>query len=148
MFDRLLVPIAADSPNRSVGTYALEIAAAFDADVLIASVLDSPQQRDQLRANQEDEANEMAQPVVRMFEDHGLRAEVEITDGEAEEQITGLIETRDIDLVVMGTHGRSGVDRMLLGSVAESVIRNSPVPVLAVTPDAAATVDVAGADHA
>jgi nucleotide-binding universal stress UspA family protein len=46
------------------------------------------------------------------------------------EQILLAIETRGADLVVMGTHGRRGIQRALLGSVAETVLRRSPVPVL------------------
>ncbi|MFB6197729.1 MAG: universal stress protein [Halobacteriaceae archaeon] len=41
-------------------------------------------------------------------------------------------EDHDVDLIVMGSHGRSGVSRVLLGSVAETVVRRSPVPVLVV----------------
>ena len=43
--------------------------------------------------------------------------------------VVGYAETHDVDHVVMGSHGRSGVTRILLGSVAETVIRRSPVPV-------------------
>lgn len=49
------------------------------------------------------------------------------------EQILRAVKDRDIDLVVMGTHGRRGVSHVLLGSVAEKVLRLSPVPVLTVT---------------
>jgi nucleotide-binding universal stress UspA family protein len=44
------------------------------------------------------------------------------------------VDDNDIDLVVMGTHGRTGLNRLLLGSVTEKVIRLSPVPVLTVRP--------------
>ncbi|MFB6312157.1 MAG: universal stress protein, partial [Salinirussus sp.] len=46
--------------------------------------------------------------------------------------ILDYIDQYDIDLVVMGTHGRSGLDRMLLGSVTEKVLRQAAIPVLAV----------------
>ncbi len=48
------------------------------------------------------------------------------------EQILALVEARNIDLVVMGTHGRRGLSRVFLGSVAERVVRLSPVPVLTI----------------
>lgn len=142
MFDRVLLPTAPDSPSQSVASYGLEIAAAFGADALVVSVLDRPQERDQIRADQEREAEEVTEPIMEMAREAGVSAEREIRSGEAEEQILGLIADRGIDLVVMGTHARTGVDRVILGSVAESVIRESPVPVLTVTPDAAASVDV------
>jgi nucleotide-binding universal stress UspA family protein len=52
--------------------------------------------------------------------------------GVAHERIVELVKSRGADLVVMGTHGRRGLPRFLLGSVAEKVVRLSPVPVLTV----------------
>lgn len=48
------------------------------------------------------------------------------------EKILELVKARNIDLVVMGTHGRRGLSRVLLGSVTERVVRLSPVPVLTI----------------
>ena len=48
------------------------------------------------------------------------------------EEILATIEAVGADLVIMGTHGRRGVPRLLLGSVAEKIVRTSPVPVLTV----------------
>ncbi|WP_370518545.1 universal stress protein [Natronomonas sp. CBA1123] len=50
------------------------------------------------------------------------------------EAVLEFLEEREVDLVVVGTHGRTGFDRYLLGSVAESLLRTSPVPVLTVRP--------------
>jgi nucleotide-binding universal stress UspA family protein len=57
-----------------------------------------------------------------------------LTTGVPWRQILAGIEDRKADLVVMGTHARRGVERMLLGSVAEKIVRASPVPVLTVPP--------------
>jgi nucleotide-binding universal stress UspA family protein len=59
------------------------------------------------------------------------------------EVILDMARERQADLIVMGTHGRSGLPRALLGSVAERVVRISPVPVLTVSGKAAITADVA-----
>jgi nucleotide-binding universal stress UspA family protein len=60
-------------------------------------------------------------------------------DGDAApEGITAYVEEQEIDLVVMGTHGRRGVQRMLLGSVTEEVVRTAACPVLTVRSDTAA----------
>ena len=60
--------------------------------------------------------------------------------GVAWQEILGLVEQRKPDLVVMGTHGRRGIGRFMLGSVAERIVRTSPVPVLTVgTPALEAT---------
>ncbi|WP_227380725.1 universal stress protein [Haladaptatus halobius] len=52
--------------------------------------------------------------------------------GEPAQTILDYIETNDIDLIVMGTHGRSGLDRHLLGSVTEKAVRHSNASVLTV----------------
>jgi nucleotide-binding universal stress UspA family protein len=63
--------------------------------------------------------------------------ETAIRRGFPAEEILRYAEEQDADLVVMGTHGRTGVDRVLLGSVTERVVRRSPVPVVTVRqPDA------------
>ena len=57
-----------------------------------------------------------------------------LTTGVPWRQIIAGIEELKADLVVMGTHARRGVERMLLGSVTEKIVRASPVPVLTVPP--------------
>lgn len=58
--------------------------------------------------------------------------ETVVLRGNAYEQILNYADESDTDLIVMGTHGRTGVDRYLLGSVTEKVVRTSDVPVLTV----------------
>ena len=57
------------------------------------------------------------------------------------------IEENHIDLIVMGTHGRTGVDKLLMGSVAEEIFRRSPVPVLTIGPDVRSSVHGGGRFH-
>ena len=59
-------------------------------------------------------------------------AEAILEVGSPAEQILSIAEARGVDLIVMGTHGRRGLSRVFLGSVAEKVVRVSPVPVLTV----------------
>lgn len=59
-----------------------------------------------------------------------------LLDGPVARTLAGYIASRGVDLVVMTTHGRSGLGRALLGSVAAEVVRHSPAPVLLVKPDA------------
>lgn len=61
--------------------------------------------------------------------DHGTVIETELETGPPIQTIHEYIDESDIDHVVMGSHGRSGASRILLGSVAEAVTRRSPVPV-------------------
>lgn len=60
------------------------------------------------------------------------RTETEIVEGTPSREIVAYADEADCDLVVMGTHGRGGLDRLLLGSVAERVVRSADVPVLTV----------------
>jgi nucleotide-binding universal stress UspA family protein len=59
----------------------------------------------------------------------------EVLQGDPVETIADYAGEYGVDLVVMGTHGRGGVSRMLLGSVTERVVRTAPVPVLTVRVD-------------
>jgi nucleotide-binding universal stress UspA family protein len=62
----------------------------------------------------------------------GLRAESALLSGRVAHQIVRYAKDKGIGLIVLGTHGRTGVSRALLGSVAESVVRLAPCPVLTV----------------
>ena len=69
-------------------------------------------------------------------EDAGKAAGVEVEslllEGHPADKIVEFAEENDVDMIVMGTLGKSGLDRFLLGSVAENVVRHSKVPVLVV----------------
>lgn len=57
-----------------------------------------------------------------------------VVQGDPAEEILKYVEAAKIDLVIMGTHGRKGLDRVLFGSVADEVVKRSPVPVLTINP--------------
>ena len=67
----------------------------------------------------------------------GVSHEEYVASGSAALEILKLTAEQGIDLIVMGTHGRSGAKRFFLGSVAERVVRGSPVPVLTIHPKVA-----------
>jgi len=62
----------------------------------------------------------------------GVEVREVLSEGQPSTEIINFAEKNDIDLIVMGTLGKTGLDRFLLGSVAEKVVRNSKVPVLVV----------------
>ena len=74
----------------------------------------------------------MAQFVSENFE--GVETKAEVVVGYAAEEILEIAAKEEADLIVMGTHGRKGIDRILFGSVAEKVVMNSPLPVLTIRP--------------
>jgi nucleotide-binding universal stress UspA family protein len=59
---------------------------------------------------------------------------VKVIPGDPAEEIVRYVDTEKIDLVVMGTHGRKGLDRVLFGSVANHVVTTSSVPVMTINP--------------
>jgi len=65
-------------------------------------------------------------------QDPAIRVEHRVAEGDAPEEILRLAQSLPCDLIVMGTHGRTGLSRLLAGSVAEEVLRNALCPVLAV----------------
>lgn len=66
----------------------------------------------------------------------GVKASGEVLVGYASDEILAKARRDGADLIIMGTHGRKGIDRILFGSVAEKVVKNSPVPVLTIRPKA------------
>lgn len=67
-----------------------------------------------------------------------LPVETQLVVGAPGAAIVAVAEERHADLIVMGTHGRSGLSRLLMGSVAEYVLRHTPCPVLTIKPNVAA----------
>lgn len=61
-------------------------------------------------------------------------AKIAVVAGDASEEILNYTNDNQIDLVIMGTHGRKGMDKIIFGSVAERVVKTSPVPVMVVNP--------------
>ena len=57
-----------------------------------------------------------------------------VVSGDAAQEILKVIAAEGIDLVIMGTHGRKGLEHVIFGSVAETVVKNAPVPVLSINP--------------
>jgi nucleotide-binding universal stress UspA family protein len=81
-----------------------------------------------------DEATEFLRSIGRMVSERGHRAEEIVDMVPTVDGILGATESQKAGLIVISTHGRSGVGRWIMGSVADAVIRRSSVPVLVVRP--------------
>ena len=66
----------------------------------------------------------------------GVEAKSQVLVGYAAEEILNRAMEEQVDMIVMGTHGRKGIDRILFGSVAEKVVKNANMPVLTIRPQA------------
>ncbi|MDG6242966.1 MAG: universal stress protein [Methanolobus sp.] len=81
------------------------------------------------------EANIATESVEKLAKEAGIDCETVILEGNPGHEIIEFTENNNVDLIIMGTLGKTGFDRFLLGSVAEKVTRNSKIPVLVVQGD-------------
>ena len=136
MFDDVLVPTdGSDCAQAAVG-YARDLATRYEANVHVLCVADSRQlenapQSDQLK----NERAELVERTCTELSQSGIATERAVRAGVPHKAILQYASEHDVDLLVMGTHGRTGVERYLLGSVTEKVLRLSDVPVLTVKAD-------------
>jgi len=134
MFARILVPTDFSAPSEAALAYGREIAERFDAALHLIHVTENPF----LRAAVVDRRS-LDEAHLRWLQDRltdadlrrGAVAIVEQSD-EPDSEILRYAKSANIDLIVMGTHGRTGVARVVLGSVAEAVVRASSCLVLTV----------------
>ncbi|MDY6818941.1 MAG: universal stress protein [Halobacteriales archaeon] len=137
MYDQILVPTdGSDGTSRAVDQ-AVDLAATFDATLHTIYVVDNASLPPDVSAGSILEAlertgEEATDSVVTMAESAGVDVKSEVLHGTPYRTIVEYAEEADIDLIVMGTHGRSGLGRYLLGSVTEKVVRIAEVPVLTV----------------
>lgn len=143
MYDRILLPVAGDEAEGAVPMErAADLATTYDADIIVLSVADTAvfdplgSRGAALSAAREREAENTADEFAERMEQllEGSDAEVRpmIGHGSPHRSIIEIVDTHDCDLIVMATHGRTGIEHGLLGSVTERVLRLSDVPVMAV----------------
>ena len=136
MYQDLLLATDGSEGARQATDHAIELARQLGADLHIVSVSeDGPHaedQRDQLRHDPEDEAAQALEEAERAAVDAGLDPTTDLRHGVPQEEIVDAAEANAIDMIVVGTVGRSGLDDLLVGSVAEEVVENAPVPVVTV----------------
>jgi len=72
--------------------------------------------------------------VKKELATNGLKVETVVIDGRAAEEILDYAKNNKVDLIVMTTHGKSGISRWFFGSVAHKVLQHSPIPILLIAP--------------
>lgn len=77
-------------------------------------------------------ATEYLEGVAKGLRDKGMTVNTSVTQGQPADEIVDFVDKNKIDLIVMATHGRSGVGRWVFGSVSDRVLREAEVPVLMV----------------
>ncbi|QSW98120.1 universal stress protein [Haloterrigena alkaliphila] len=147
MYERILVPTDGSKVAKAAVDHAIDLAERYDADVHAIFVADTDaiayglgtEQVDRIRQGQfqgmtdlREDAEAATGYVTEAAEAAGLTAYERHAGGQPHRMIADYAEENDIDLIVIGSHGRSGVRRALLGSVTERVLRSTTVPVLVV----------------
>lgn len=155
MFDLILVPTDGSDVADAAAAKAVDLAAAVGADLLVLHVIDAEAigfveppdlDLDEVRTSLRREGERATAAVAELAREAGVPVETEVRVGIPDEAIREAAVEVGAGLVVMGTHGRGGVGRFLLGSVTDRVLRESAIPVLAVPPAGAAPVtDAEGA---
>lgn len=137
-YDAILIPTDGSPAATHAAEHTLSLAASLDATVHVLSVVDDtalgPDVRSTMSGNESEEAaTDAVETVISEAETRGVQKTVRhIEHGTPAEVILDSIASNDIHLVGMGTTGRRGTDRILLGSVAEKTVRSAPVPVMTI----------------
>jgi nucleotide-binding universal stress UspA family protein len=143
--NNILVPIDFSVHSRNALKYALPLAEQFDATLHLVYVVEPtiypadlgfgqvvlPGVEDELREKGGEELEELISHEIGTR----VRASSTVRTGNPPQEILAEAEERDVDLIVMATHGHSGVEHMLFGSTAERIVRKSRCPVLTIRPE-------------
>lgn len=126
--------------------YAASLARTFKASIICVNVIEpivptvgysgmtEPMPLADITEQLEDSAERELPKLAEGADCAGLDVEELVVHGEAASEIVRVARERKVDLIVISSHGRTGLGRILFGSTAESVVRHAPCPVLVVKP--------------
>lgn len=142
--DSILLPTDGSDTAEAVIQYGFELTTQFDATVHLLSVIDSDrvQMLSALTGTDADIVAELRERATDVLDQraaearaHDIDAVTTIRDGVPAEEIVGYADTESIDLIAMGTAGRGGFERFIVGSVTDDVVRTAAVPVVTMRPN-------------
>ncbi|MFQ3319038.1 MAG: nucleotide-binding universal stress UspA family protein [Natronomonas sp.] len=133
MFEQLLIPVDGSGQSKRAAAVGLAVAERYDAHVDVLYVIEEPSERREMRSDEATAAGEAALETVAEMAD-GIDASVDthLEEGRPHRKIIDNAKRNDTDLVVMGRQGRSNIQKRLLGSVTDRVLRRVSSPVLVV----------------
>lgn len=140
---KILCPIDFSDNSDHAARYAVAMAQAYGAELQLLHVIAPPVAAlpgdqlipDLVQTNIEEIENASRERLERIlgdFADLGVTVQSRVIGGIPFLEIIRVAREEEIDLIVMGTHGRTGLEHLLIGSVAERVVRKAPCPVLTV----------------
>ncbi len=139
MYRRVLVPLDGSQVAEGILPFILGIAGPLDLDVVVLRVVQPIPPTviegathvvvDDIEGRMA-EAKEYADAVARDLEAKGVRVRAEVRRGDPATEIVAAATQTGADLIAMSTHGRSGLGRLVFGSVAQAVLHQAEIPVL------------------
>ncbi len=134
-YDDILVPTDGSGGTERAVEHALNLADTYDATIHIIYVIDmSPSYHGVISSDYveelEEEGRDAIDAIAEQAEERNIPVEQEVARGIPSKRILRYADGNDIDLIAMGTHGRTGIGHLVLGSVTEKIVRRSDVPVL------------------
>lgn len=138
MYDTILVPTDGSGTAENAIERAVDLASTYGATVHALYVVDTAAYgsievgADVFVEALEEEGNDAVEEVAEKGDAAGVTVKTTVEHGSPSHTIVEYADDNDIDLIVMGTHGRRGIDRMILGSVAGRVVRAADIPVMVV----------------
>ena len=140
---KILVPCDFSKPALNAFRSALDIAAQSNGSVYLLNIIELPVLHDttlmpvlnfeeELLQELKEKAEKSFSKLITKYATEGVKVTGEVVFGSVSSQIIEFANAKKIDLVVMGSHGASGIREFFIGSNAEKIVRNSPVPVLVV----------------
>ncbi len=143
MFKKVLCPVDFSEFTAEIVQYACDIAKKYGAELHMLHVLpnltyytpyESFLTPENLVAIEKSIQSEVDKDFTKLLKNMDVEAKKVMKEGVVFLEIINYIKDESIDLVVMGTHGRSAIEHILIGSVAEKVVRKSPCPVMTIRP--------------
>lgn len=145
MYETVLVPTDGSEGATAAATHAIDLSVRYGATVHVLYVLHANElglftptdvDPEAVKASFRTAGDRALASIETRAEEAGVPVVTELRVGIPHEAIREYTDEEGIDLIVMGTHGRSGFAHALLGSVAERVVRTASVPVMVVRPNA------------
>ncbi|HEV2352251.1 MAG TPA: universal stress protein [Terriglobia bacterium] len=140
--ERILCPMDFSELSAKSYTYARSLAQHYEARLFLEHVVQPlsmaypfyafPDTLGQVYTNLLQDAEKHLKEVVQNFASNGMQPELVVREGFPTDSILSFAQTQAVDLIVMGTHGRRGFDRITMGSVTEQVLRKARCPVLVI----------------
>ena len=140
---KILVPCDFSAPAINAFQFAVDIASQSKGTVCLLNVIELPVLHDtvimpvlnfeaELLKELKEKAEKSFEKVIKKYSADRVEVVGEVVFGHPSSEIVEFVKRQNIDLIVMGSHGASGVRELIVGSNAEKVVRNSSVPVLVV----------------